>query len=73
MFERKLAAGKTGEAMSSDIAGVYDHDTGTILSYGPPASHHLRWLASANCLVDIAEEVTEVGAGEQVGLWDLHP
>ncbi len=53
--------------------GVYDHDTGTILSYGPPASHHLRWLASANCLVDIAEEVTEVGAGEQVGLWDLHP
>ena len=53
--------------------GVYDRGTGTVLSYGPPASHHLRWLASANCLLDIAEDVTELAAGEQVGLWDLHP
>ncbi|MFZ4371875.1 MAG: gephyrin-like molybdotransferase Glp [Mycobacterium sp.] len=53
--------------------GVYDPDAGTVLSYGPPASHHLRWLASANCLLDIAEDVTALAAGEQVGLWDLHP
>ena len=53
--------------------GVYDPDTGTVVSYGPPASHHLRWLASANCLLDIAEDVTELAAGERVGLWDLHP
>ena len=53
--------------------GVYDHDTGTVISYGPPASHHLRWLASANCLLDIAEDVTALAAGEQVELWDLHP
>ncbi|MEI7544349.1 MAG: gephyrin-like molybdotransferase Glp [Mycobacteriaceae bacterium] len=53
--------------------GVYDPDTGTVVSYGPPASHHLRWLASANCLLDIAEDVTALAAGEQVGLWDLHP
>lgn len=51
--------------------GVYDPDTGIVLSYGPPASHHLRWLASANCLLDIAAEVTALDAGERVQLWDL--
>ena len=67
------------EALTSPAArrqfrrGVYDPDTGTVVSYGPPASHHLRWLASANCLLDIAEDVTALTAGEQVGLWDLHP
>jgi molybdopterin molybdotransferase len=44
---------------------------GTVTSYGPPASHHLRWLASANCLLDIGEDVTELAAGEQVTVWDL--
>jgi molybdopterin molybdotransferase len=53
--------------------GVYNRADGTVVSYGPPASHHLRWLASANCLLDIAEDVTELAAGEQVELWDLHP
>ena len=51
--------------------GVYDPDAGTVTTYGPPASHHLRWLASANCLLEIAEDVTEMAAGEQVQLWDL--
>ncbi|ORV19609.1 molybdopterin molybdotransferase MoeA [Mycobacterium celatum] len=51
--------------------GVFDADAGTVMSYGPPASHHLRWLASANCLLDIPEEVTEIAAGAQVELWDL--
>jgi len=51
--------------------GVYDPDAGTVTSYGPPASHHLRWLASANCLLDLAEDVTETPAGEQVRVWDL--
>jgi molybdopterin molybdotransferase len=51
--------------------GVYDAETGTVTTYGPPASHHLRWLASANCLLEIAEDVTEMAAGEQVQLWDL--
>lgn len=51
--------------------GVYDADTGTVSSYGPPASHHLRWLASANCLLDIAPEITEISAGKQVTVWDL--
>ena len=52
--------------------GVYDPDTGIVLSYGPPASHHLRWLASANCLLDIAAEVTALDAGDRVELWDLY-
>ena len=53
--------------------GVYDRDSGTVVSYGPPASHHLRWLASANCLLDINEDVTALAVGEQVELWDLAP
>ncbi len=51
--------------------GVYDPIAGTVISYGPPASHHLRWLASANCLVDIAEDVTDLAAGQTVRIWDL--
>lgn len=49
--------------------GVIDDDT--VTSYGPPASHHLRWLASANCLLEIGEEVTELSAGSAVRVWDL--
>ena len=51
--------------------GVYDPAAGTVTGYGPAASHHLRWLASANCLLDIPEDVTHVGAGEQVEMWVL--
>lgn len=51
--------------------GVVDHDGGTVTSYGPPASHHLRWLASADCLLEIGEDVTELAAGSPVQVWDL--
>lgn len=51
--------------------GVYHPDSGTVTSYGPPASHHLRWLASSNCLLEISEDITELAAGEQVLVWDL--
>jgi molybdopterin molybdotransferase len=51
------AVSQTGQAM--------------VTSYGPPASHHLRWLASANCLLEIDEDVVEVAAGSQVLVWDL--
>jgi len=50
---------------------VFDPAAGTVTSYGPPASHHLRWLASANGLLDIPEDVVEVSAGTQVQVWDL--
>jgi molybdopterin molybdotransferase len=51
--------------------GVLDADAGTVSGYGPPGSHHLRYLASANCLLDIAEDVTDIPAGSQVDVWDL--
>ncbi|AFM15346.1 molybdopterin molybdochelatase [Mycolicibacterium chubuense NBB4] len=51
--------------------GVLDPTTGTVTSYGPPASHHLRWLASANCLLELDEDTVEVAAGSRVHVWDL--
>ena len=49
--------------------GVLDGDT--VTSYGPPASHHLRWLASANCLLEIGEDVGALPSGSRVDVWDL--
>ena len=49
--------------------GVLTDDT--VTSYGPPASHHLRWLASANCLLELDEDTAEVAAGQRVQVWDL--
>ena len=51
----------------TDAAGAL----ATVTGYGPPASHHLRWLASANCLLELDEQTAEVAAGEQVRVWDL--
>jgi molybdopterin molybdotransferase len=51
--------------------GVLDAATASVTTYGPPASHHLRWLASANCLLEIGEDVVEMSAGSQVQVWDL--
>lgn len=50
---------------------ILDRETGTVTSYGPPASHHLRWLASSNGLLDIPEDVIEVPAGTELQVWDL--
>lgn len=43
----------------------------TVAGYGPPASHHLRWLASSNCLLDIPADVDHLAAGAVVDVWDL--
>ena len=55
--------------------GVYSPglrgESGTVTTYGPPASHHLRWLASANCLLEVDEATTELAAGQHVQVWDL--
>jgi molybdopterin molybdotransferase len=51
--------------------GVLDPQGRSVTSYGPPASHHLRWLASANCLLEIDEDVVELAAGSAVRVWDL--
>jgi molybdopterin molybdotransferase len=75
--QRPLRTAVLAEALTSPAGkrqfrrGVYDPDTATVTSYGPPASHHLRWLASANCLLDIGAEITGIAAGEQITVWDL--
>ena len=46
-------------------------DADTVTGYGPPASHHLRWLASANCLLELDEDTAAVTAGSRVQVWDL--
>jgi len=51
--------------------GVFDAADGTAVSHGPPASHHLGWLPSANCLLDVPAEVIEIPAGAVVQIWDL--
>jgi molybdopterin molybdotransferase len=51
--------------------GVLADDKGEVSSYGPPASHHLRWLASSDCLLEIDEDVVELAAGSAVRVWDL--
>jgi molybdopterin molybdotransferase len=51
--------------------GVLGADRSTVTSYGPPASHHLRWLASADCLLEIDEDVVDLTAGSPVRVWDL--
>ncbi|WP_099025509.1 molybdopterin molybdotransferase MoeA [Mycolicibacterium palauense] len=63
------------EALSSPAGkrqfrrGVLEGDR--VTTYGPPASHHLRWLASSNCLLEIPEDVTHVESGAAVRVWDL--
>ncbi|MDT5220098.1 MAG: molybdopterin molybdotransferase [Mycobacterium sp.] len=53
------------------LATSKEGGVGQVTSYGPPASHHLRWLASANGLLDIPEDVVEVPAGTELQVWDL--
>lgn len=53
------------------LTGADGSGPATVISYGPPASHHLRWLASANCLLEIDEDVVELAAGAPVRVWDL--
>ncbi len=74
---RRRHTAELSEALTSPAGkrqfrrGVYDRATGTVAGYGPPASHHLRYLASANCLLDIPEDVTQVDAGSAVRVWEL--
>ncbi|BBX47232.1 molybdopterin molybdotransferase MoeA [Mycobacterium cookii] len=51
--------------------GIFDDAAGTVASQGPPGSHHLRWLASSNCLLDFPVDVTQIPAGDHIEIWDL--
>lgn len=75
--ERPRLTAELGEDLTSPRGkrqfrrGVLDAANNSVTSYGPPASHHLRWLASANCLLEIDEDVAELPAGSTVRVWDL--
>jgi molybdopterin molybdotransferase len=66
-FRRAILEAPTGPAGGKGLEG----QVGTVTGYGPAASHHLRWLASANGLLDIPEDVAEVAAGTLLQVWDL--
>jgi molybdopterin molybdotransferase len=51
--------------------GVFDAAAGSVVSHGPPGSHHLGWLPSANCLLDVPTEVIGIPSGSAVQIWDL--
>ncbi|GAA4820694.1 molybdopterin molybdotransferase MoeA [Tomitella cavernea] len=51
--------------------GVFDRDAGTVTTVGPPGSHHLRWMAASNCLLEIAADTTALDAGAEVTVRDL--
>jgi molybdopterin molybdotransferase len=51
--------------------GFLDRTAGTVAVVGPPGSHFLRWLANADCLIDVPESITRVEAGSEVEAWLL--
>jgi molybdopterin molybdotransferase len=51
--------------------GVLDAIAGTVTPWGGPGSHLLGWLAGADCIVVIGEDVTHLDAGESVEVWLL--
>jgi molybdopterin molybdotransferase len=48
--------------------GRYEAGTVEVTPVGGPGSHLLASFAAANCLIDLPEEITEVGAGDEVEL-----
>lgn len=66
-----------GEAITSVAGkrqfrrGVIDRDAGTVTPFGGPGSHLLGWLAGADSLLVVPEDVTELPAGAGVEVWDL--
>jgi molybdopterin molybdotransferase len=51
--------------------GRLDRAAGEVALVGPAGSHYLRWLAAADCLVDLPEDVSQAAAGELIDVWDL--
>ncbi len=49
--------------------GFLDRAAGTVSLVGPPGSHFLRWLANADCLLDLSEDTVELSAGSEVDVW----
>ncbi|GAA1482217.1 molybdopterin molybdotransferase MoeA [Gordonia sinesedis] len=68
-FLRGVLHTGTADTTGSDAAGGPAlADEPQVEPIGPPASHHLRYLASANALIDIPADTTTVAAGETVAV-----
>jgi molybdopterin molybdotransferase len=44
---------------------------GTVAAWGGPGSHLLAWLAGADCMLVVPEDVTHLDAGDDVEVWLL--
>lgn len=44
---------------------------GTVAAWGGPGSHLLAWLAGADCMIVVPEDVTHLDAGDDVEVWLL--
>jgi molybdopterin molybdotransferase len=51
--------------------GVLDAVQGTVAAWGGPGSHLLSWLAAADAIMVIPENVTHLDTGETVEVWLL--
>ncbi|PWN01845.1 molybdopterin molybdenumtransferase [Nocardioides silvaticus] len=51
--------------------GRLDAVAGAVRPWGPPGSGFLGWMAGADCLIDVPEDVTELAGGDPVDVWDL--
>ncbi|MGL4307086.1 MAG: molybdopterin molybdotransferase MoeA, partial [Mycobacteriaceae bacterium] len=75
--QRQQLTATLGESITSPSGkrqyrrGVLDTQTRIVHTIGPPASHFLRWMASANCLLEIEEKITHLDQGSSITVWDL--
>ncbi len=51
--------------------GQLDTVAGTVAPWGGPGSHLLSWLAGADCMIVVGEDVTHHDAGDEVEVWLL--
>ena len=51
--------------------GQLDAVAGTVAAWGGPGSHLLSWLAGADCMIVIGEDVSHLEAGDEVEVWLL--
>ncbi len=51
--------------------GQLDTIAGTVAPWGGPGSHLLSWLAGADCMIVVREDVTRLEPGDEVEVWLL--
>lgn len=61
------------EQFRRGVVTVDPDGAATVQPIGPPSSHHLRFLASANALIDIPADAADVAAGSVVEVILLDP